>query len=70
MSPLIPATACKDPLHSEPTVTSIPVDSCVKPPSFHSSPLDKLHRYPAADLLKRKQGDVRRFEALYIVGVL
>lgn len=32
---------------------SIPVDSCVKPPSFHGTLQDKLHCYPLPALLKR-----------------
>lgn len=48
VSPLTSATAWEDPLCSNPVVTSIPFDSCVKPPSFHSSLLHKLNSYPPA----------------------
>lgn len=45
-----------------PTVTSIPVDSCAKPPALHS-PAAWTARLPPADLLKR-------WGAVYVGGVL
>lgn len=65
-SPLTPATGCEHPLCSNPTLTSIPVDSCVKPPSFHSSPLHRLNCSPSADALRKETG---RREAAHIVAV-
>lgn len=54
IEPPDPCSLRGSPLSSEPAVSSIPVDSCVKPPSLHSSRLDKLQLCPPADLLKRR----------------
>ncbi len=57
--PPFPRSLRGSPSTQRPTVTSIPVDSCVKPPSFHSSLLDQRHRDPPADLLKRRSKEMR-----------
>lgn len=62
VSPLTPAW--EDPLCSNPAVTSIPFDSRVKPPSFHSSPLHKLNSYPPAGT---RGGDEGRREAFTLL---
>lgn len=69
VSPLTSATAWEDPLCSNPVVTSIPFDSCVKPPSFHSSLLHKLNSYPPAGTRRGEtKGDVRQFTLLLLLS--